>query len=185
MVNEKDNNDLMLPDELIISKIYLIRGEKVMLDRDLAELYGVETKYLKRQVKRNILRFPADFMFELTNEELQIWRSQFVTSNSDKMGLRYPPFAFTETGVAQLSGILNSERAIRINIQIMRIFIKMRAMLMDSLTLKLDIEEIKNRLDNHDKNIELVFSYLDELIQKEEQPEPRNRIGFKIENKQL
>lgn len=74
----------MLPDELIISKIYLIRGEKVMLDRDLADLYGVETKYLKRQVKRNILRFPADFMFELTNDELQIWRSQFVTSNSDK-----------------------------------------------------------------------------------------------------
>jgi hypothetical protein len=83
-MNEKANNDLMLPDELIISKIYLIRGEKVMLDRDLADLYGVETKYLKRQVKRNILRFPADFMFELTNDELQIWRSQFVTSNSDK-----------------------------------------------------------------------------------------------------
>lgn len=94
-MHENDNNDLMLPDELIISKIYLIRGEKVMLDRDLAELYDVETKYLKRQVKRNILRFPSDFMFELTNEELQIWRSQFVTSNADKMGLRHPPFAFT------------------------------------------------------------------------------------------
>jgi hypothetical protein len=83
-MNENYNNNLMLPDELIISKIYLIRGEKVMLDRDLAELYDVETKYLKRQVKRNILRFPSDFMFELTNEELQIWRSQFVTSNADK-----------------------------------------------------------------------------------------------------
>ena len=83
-MNENYNNNLMLPDELIISKIYLIRGEKVMLDRDLAKLYDVETKYLKRQVKRNILRFPSDFMFELTNEELQIWRSQFVTSNSDK-----------------------------------------------------------------------------------------------------
>lgn len=83
-----------------------------MLDRDLAELYGVETKYLKRQVKRNKLRFPDDFMFELTQKELQIWRSQFGTSKSEKMGLRYPPFAFTETGVAQLSGVLNSERAI-------------------------------------------------------------------------
>lgn len=173
----------MLPDDMIISKIYLIRGEKVMLDRDLAELYGVETKYLKRQVKRNILRFPPDFMFELTQKEMEIWRSQFGTSNSDKMGLRYPPFAFTETGVAQLSGVLNSEKAILINNQIMRVFIKMRSMLMDTLTLKLDIEEIKKRLHNHDKNIELVFSYLDELIQKEEQPEPRNRIGFKIENK--
>ena len=179
-----ENQKLMLPDEKIISKIYLIRGEKVMLDRDLAELYGVETKYLKRQVKRNILRFPPDFMFELTISELEIWRSQFGTSNAEKMGLRYPPFAFTETGVAQLSGVLNSDRAILINIQIMRVFIKMRAMLMDSLTLKLDVEEIKNRLDNHDKNIELVFSYLDELLQKQENPEPRTPVGFKLnENK--
>jgi hypothetical protein len=182
-MSKMNNSKLMLPDDMIISKIYLIRGEKVMLDRDLAELYGVETKYLKRQVKRNILRFPPDFMFELTQKEMEIWRSQFGTSNSDKMGLRYPPFAFTETGVAQLSGVLNSEKAILINNQIMRVFIKMRSMLMDTLTLKLDIEEIKKRLHNHDKNIELVFSYLDELIQKEEQPEPRNRIGFKIENK--
>ncbi len=133
----------LLPDEIITSKIYFIRGEKVMLDRDLAELYGVETKYLKRQVRRNMLRFPPDFMFELTEKELQNWRSQFGTSNSDKMGLRYLPFAFTETGVAQLSGVLNSEKAILINNQIMRVFIKMRSMLLDTLTLKLDIEEIK------------------------------------------
>ncbi len=174
----KEDN-LMLPDEVISSKIYLIRGEKVMLDRDLAELYGVETKYLKRQVRRNLLRFPPDFMFELTENELQLWRSQFGTSNSEKMGLRYLPFAFTETGVAQLSGVLNSERAILINNQIMRIFIKMRAMLMDTLTLKLDIEEIKKRLQIHDKNIELVFNYLDELIEKQQEPEPRRMIGFK------
>ena len=148
----------MLPDEVIASKIYLIRGEKVMLDRDLADLYGVETNYLKRQVRRNLLRFPDDFMFELTQAEFQLWRSQFGTSNSDKMGLRYPPFAFTETGVAQLSGVLNSERAILINNQIVRVFIKMRSMLMDTLTLKLDIEEIKKKLQNHDKNIELVFN---------------------------
>lgn len=179
---EMNNSELMLPDEIIISKIYFIRGEKVMLDRDLAELYGVETKYLKRQVKRNILRFPPDFMFELTQKELEIWRSQFGTSNSEKMGLRYPPFAFTETGVAQLSGVLNSEKAILINNQIMRVFIKMRSMLTDTLTLKLDIEEIKNRLHNQDKNIELVFNYLDELMQKQETPEPRNRIGFKLKN---
>ena len=114
----------LLPDEIITSKIYVIRGEKVMLDRDLAELYGVDTKYLKRQVRRNLLRFPEDFMFELTKDELQVWRSQFGTYNSDKMGLRHPPFAFTEQGVAMLSGILNSEKAIRVNIQIMRIFSK-------------------------------------------------------------
>jgi hypothetical protein len=168
----------MLPDEVITSKIYFIRGEKVMLDRDLAELYGVETKYLKRQVRRNMLRFPDDFMFELTQEELQIWRSQFGTSNQERMGLRYPPFAFTETGVAQLSGVLNSEKAILINNQIMRVFIKMRSMLMDTLTLKLDIEEIKKKLTNQDKNIELVFNYLDELMEKQENPKPRKRIGF-------
>jgi len=171
---------ITLPDELISSKIYVIRNEKVMLDRDLAELYGVETKYLKRQVRRNILRFPDDFMFELSENEFGIWRSQFGTSKSDKMGLRYPPFAFTEAGVAQLSSVLNSEKAILINTQIIRVFIKMRAMLMDTLTLKLDIEEIKKRLTNQDKNIELVFNYLDELIEKQDNPQPRKQIGFKL-----
>ncbi len=176
----ENNKAIMLPDEVITNKIHLIRGEKVMLDRDLAELYGVETKYLKRQVRRNLLRFPADFMFELTQEEFQLWRSQFGTSKSDKMGLRYPPFAFTETGVAQLSGVLNSERAILINNQIMRVFIKMRSMLMDTLTLKLDIEEIKKKLKNQDKNIELVFTYLDELMEKQEESKPRKQIGYKL-----
>lgn len=154
-----------------------------MLDRDLAELYGVETKYLKRQVRRNKLRFPDDFMFELTEKELQLWRSQFGTSKSDKMGLRYPPFAFTETGVAQLSGVLNSDRAILINNQIMRVFIKMRSMLMDTLTLKLDIETIKKKLENQDKNIDLVFNYLDELMEKHEKPVTRTQIGYKIQKK--
>jgi len=177
------DNKIMLPNEIILNKIYLIRGEKVMLDRDLAELYGVETKYLKRQVRRNILRFPDDFMFELTTEEFKNWRSQFGTSNSDKIGLRYPPFAFTETGIAQLSGVLNSKQAILINNQIMKVFIKMRAMLMDNLSLKLDVEEIKKKLQNQDKNIELVFNYLDELIEKQENPKPRKQIGFRINKK--
>ena len=99
---------ITIPDEVVMSKIYLIRNEKVMLDRDLAELYGVETKYLKRQVKRNIIRFPEDFMFELTDQEFKDWRSQFVTSNDDKMGLRYAPYAFTEDSVAQLSTVLRT-----------------------------------------------------------------------------
>ena len=182
-MTKQTSGQIMLPDEVISNKIYLIRDEKVMLDRDLAELYGVETKYLKRQVRRNILRFPDDFMFEFSEKEFSSWRSQFGTSKSDKIGLRYPPFAFTETGVAQLSCILNSERAILINNRIMRVFIKMRAMLMDTLTLKLDIDNIKKKLENHDKNIELVFSYLDELMEKHEKPQRRNQIGYKFTNK--
>jgi len=121
---------IVVAEEAIVSKIYLIRGQKVMIDRDLSELYGVETKQLKRQVRRNIDRFPEDFMFELSDEEFQEWRSQFGTSNEgDKMGLRYAPYVFTEQGVAMLSSVLNSERAIRVNIQIMRIYTKMREML--------------------------------------------------------
>ena len=111
----------MLPAETIISKIYFIRDHKVMLDRDLAELYKVETKQLKRAVRRNIDRFPSDFMFQLTKKELENWRCQFGTSNDIKMGLRYSPMAFTEQGVAMLSSVLNSKRAIQVNIQIMRL----------------------------------------------------------------
>ena len=108
----------MLPVESITNKIYFIRDHKVMLDRDLADLYGVETRLLKRTVRRNIDRFPSDFMFELTKKELENWRCQFGTSNNIKMGLRYSPMAFTEQGVAMLSSVLNSKRAIQVNIQI-------------------------------------------------------------------
>jgi hypothetical protein len=122
----KDSKPLV-PAELIEKKIYLIRGQKVLLDRDLAELYRVETKVLKQAVKRNIKRFPDDFMFELSKAEFTHWRSQFVTSKSDKIGLRYSPMAFTEQGVAMLSSVLKSERAIEVNIQIMRAFVKLRS----------------------------------------------------------
>ena len=113
----------LIPTESITSKIYIIRGRKVMLDRDLAELYGVQTKRLKEQVRRNRSRFPEDFMFVFTNQELKDWRSQFATSNSIKMGLRYSPMAFTEQGVAMLSTVLNSKKAIDANIAIMRAFV--------------------------------------------------------------
>src|SRR5678816_1597453 len=109
----KTGKELMIPDELVMSKIYLIREQKVMLDRDLAELYNVDTRRLKEAVRRNIDRFPEDFMFELTLEELQNWRTQFATSNSERMGLRRPPF--TEQGVAMLCSVLKSETAIRVN----------------------------------------------------------------------
>lgn len=125
-----------IPQETIESKILLLRGKKVMLDKDLAILYGVETKYLKRQVRRNLDRFPSDFMFQLSKQEFKDWRCQFVTSNSaDKMGLRYPPHVFTEPGVAMLSSVLNSKRAIQVNIQIIRTFIKLRKMLLTHIDL--------------------------------------------------
>lgn len=170
---------LMISEEAISDKIYFIRNQKVMLDRDLAALYGIQTKVLKQAVKRNITRFPEDFMFELSNEEFSNWRSQIVTSNSDKMGLRYAPMAFTEHGVLMLSSVLNSEKAIQTNIQIMRIFSKVRQMLLDTTEIKLDIIQIQKKLENHDKNIELVFSYLDELTEKEENQKPRTKIGYK------
>ena len=113
-----------IPEETFISKIYVIRGQKVMIDRDLATLYGLKTKVLKQSVKRNIDRFPEDFMFGMSNTEFQNWRSQFVTSNSERMGLRYAPFCFTEQGVTMLSCVLNSKQAIETNIRIIRVFTK-------------------------------------------------------------
>ncbi len=178
MSAERTDN-IMLPDEVVMTKIFIIRGQKVMIDRDLAELYGVETKRLKEAVRRNITRFPMDFMFEMTKAEFSNWRSQFATSNSDKQGLRYAPYCFTEQGVTMLSCVLNSERAIKINIQIVRIFTKIRESLIDTLSLRLEIDEIKKKLQNQDKNIELVFNYLDELMEKQENPKPRTQIGFK------
>ena len=172
-------NEIPLSEELISNKIYFIRNEKVMLDRDLAELYGIETRVLKQAVRRNISRFPEDFMFELSKEEFENWRSQFVISNSEKMGLRYAPMAFTEHGVLMLSSVLKSDKAIQTNIQIMRIFSKVRQMLLDTTDLKIDILQIQKKLENHDKNIELVFSYLDELTEKKENDKPRTKIGYK------
>ncbi len=180
----KKNQIIAIPDEVLMNKIYLIRNKKVMLDRDLAELYEVETKRLKEAVRRNRGRFPEDFMFELTKEEFANWRTQFATSNSDKMGLRLPPFAFTEHGVLMLASVLNSERAIQVNIQIVRIFTKIREALTDNLSIKLEIEEIKKKLTNHDKNIKLVFIYLDELIEKHENPKPGKKIGYKRKSEQ-
>ena len=170
---------LLISDDIIIGKIYLVRNQKVMLDRDLAVLYSVETKVLKQSVKRNLSRFPKDFMFEMTKPELENWRSQFVTSNYDKMGLRHSPFCFTEQGVAMLSSVLNSERAIKVNIQIIRVFTHLRQMLFDNTELRLAIEEIKKKTENNSKNIELVFKYLDELLDKKENPKPARQIGFK------
>ena len=172
----------LIPDEVVMSKIYLIRGQKVMIDRDLAELYGVETKYLKRQVRRNEKRFPDDFMFEMTKEEFENWRSQFVTSKEDKMGLRYAPYVFTEQGVAMLSSVLNSDRAIEVNIQIMRIFYKMRLLIASHEELIKRLEMIERNMGNHDREIKVLFEYLKKLMEEKEfrtAQENRKQIGFK------
>ncbi len=167
---------LALPEKDIVNRIFLIRGHKVMIDRDLAEMYGVETRVLKQSVRRNISRFPEDFMFEMTTEELSHWRSQFVTSNADKMGLRYPPFCFTEQGVAMLSSVLNSETAIQVNIQIIRVFSRMKQLLMDNKDLQLKMEQLEKVVSKHDKEILAIFNAVKKLI---EQPaKPRNPIGF-------
>ena len=173
------SKQITIPDEIITSKIYLIRGQKVMVDRDLAELYGVETKVLKQAVKRNSDIFPRHFMFELTKEENEFLRSHFVTSKKGRGGTRYLPMVFTEHGVLQLAHVLRSKRARLMSVRITEIFIKMREILVDNLNIKLEIEEIKKKLSTQNKNIELVFNYLDELIDKKDNPKPISKIGYK------
>lgn len=172
---------IKVPDEIIMNQIYYIRGQKVMLDKDLAELYDVTTGNLNKAVKRNIKRFPNDFLFQLTTKEFE--NLIFQIGISSWGGTRRMPYAFTEQGVAMLSGILSSDRAIAVNIQIMRIFTRIRQMLSDNTELKLEIEKIKKKMDNHDKNIEQVFQYLDELIDKKENPKDRKQIGYKMKGK--
>jgi phage regulator Rha-like protein len=179
---KKLQNELSLPDEVIMNKIYLIRGHKVMLDRDLAELYGVETKRLKEQVKRNKNRFPSHFMFELTKEEDFVLRSQNATLKQGEHS-KYLPFVFTEHGILMLSNVLKSEQAILVSIKIIDVFVQMRQMLVDNTELRLAIEEIRKKTDNNTKNIEVVFQYLDELIDKKENEKPRKAIGYKLKGK--
>jgi len=178
-MDKRKNDIIILQDDIITSKIFFIRDEKVMLDRDLAELFNVKAIRLREQVKRNKEKFPIHFMFRLTNEEVEIMVSQNAIPSKQYLGGSLP-LVFTEHGVLQLANILKSERATQVSIKIIEVFVKMREMLTDTLSLKLDIEEIKKRLKNQDKNIELVFNYLDELMQKQEKPEPRQKIGFKL-----
>jgi len=174
------SQNLIISEETISDKIYFIRNQKVMFDSDLASLYGIETKVLKQAVKRNISRFPEDFMFELTKIEFDSSRSQIVTLKKGRgSNIKYLPSVFTEHGVLMLSSVLNSDKAIQTNIQIMRIFTKVRQMLLDTTDLKIDIMQIQKKLENHDKNIELVFSYLDELTDKKENTKRRIKIGYK------
>jgi len=173
----------LVPVEIIQNKIYLIRGRKVMLDRDLAELYGVETRRLNEQVKRNLKRFPLDFMYQLTKEEAGNWMSQIAISNKERMGIRKMPYVFTEQGVAMLSSVLNSDRAIAVNIQIMRVFTELREMMASHKDLARKIEDLERKFQEkfqeHDKKIILVFNAIKELLaDKEEAVKKRGPLGF-------
>ena len=184
----KVNKSIALADEAIISRIFVISGQRVMLDRDLAQLYGVETKQLKRQVRRNFSRFPADFMFQMSKKEFENWRSQFGTSNStDKMGLRHAPFCFSEQGVAMLSSVLNSQSAVEVNIRIIRVFSKLREMLSTHKDILFKLEQMEKNMIKQDgklkkgeEDIQMIFEALKELLNPPQKQ--RQRIGFTRSN---
>lgn len=163
--------------ELVEKKIYFVRGQRVMLDSDLAELYEVETRALIQAVKRNIDRFPGDFMFQLKNQEVVSLRSQSVTSKSQRGGRRYLPYVFTEQGVAMLSSVLKSERAIKVNIAIMRAFVKLREMLASNAALARKIRSMEKK---YDKQFKVVFEAIYKLMEPPKRE--RRKIGFKREN---
>ena len=161
----------------IEQSIYLIRGRRVLLDFDIAKLYEVETKTLIQAVKRNTSRFPSDFMFQLTKDELENWRSQFVTSNSGlKMGLRRPPYAFTEQGVAMLSSVLRSSSAIEVNIQIMRTFVRLRELMLTHEKLNQKLFQLEQQYQKHDKQFTIVFDAIRQLINSPSKN--KRKIGF-------
>ena len=169
---------IIISEKTIESKIYFIRGQKVMMDSDLAEMYGVETKALKQAVKRNMDKFPEDFMFELTAKEAEDFsRSHFVTLKRGQ-NIKYLPFAFTEHGVLMLSSVLRSKQANDVNIRIMRVYSKMKELIMLNKDILLKLEKLERSSDKHDKDIQVIFSYIKKLI---EQPvkEKTTRIGFK------
>ena len=169
----------LIPTERIEKAIYLIRGEKVMLDRDLAELYQVETKTLNRAVKRNLSRFPADFMFQLSADEAASLRYQIGTSKQGRGGRRYLPFVFTEQGVAMLSSLLRSKRAIQVNIEIMRAFVRLRQMLASNAELSRRLDELESK---YDRQFKVVFDAIRKLMTPA--PAARKQIGFRAATQQ-
>ncbi len=168
------NKEITIPDEVIINKIYVIRGQKTMLDRDLAELYGVETKQLKRQVRRNIERFPSSFMFELTKEENEELRSQFGTLKQGTH-FKYPPFVFTEHGILMLSSVLNSELAIKMSVHIIETFVQLRKLANNYEEIMSKINQMESR---NNEQFSEIYEVLQRLLSKPEE-KPRTQIGYK------
>jgi len=178
MTNPKSENKIAISIQQIEGCIFLIRGQKVMLDSDLANLYGVETKVLKRAVRRNRDRFPEDFMFQLNNQEVIRLRCQNGTSRTGHGGSRYLPYAFTEQGVAMLSGVLTSPRAIKVNVEIMRAFVRLRKILVSHAELARKLEELEEK---YDSQFRVVFEAIRQLMAPPE--EQRKKIGFQLREK--
>lgn len=167
-------NNLMI-HEHIDSLIYLIRGQKVMLDEDLAQLYGVETRILTRAVKRNLERFPEDFMFQLSDQEVEALRSQNGISNTGRGGRRYNPYVFSEQGVAMLSSVLRSKNAVRVNIEIMRAFVRLRLLLASNDEIERKLSDLEEKYDSQFK---VVFEAIREILEQKEQTSSKQKIGF-------
>jgi len=177
MVSEITQHGMILADQKILNRIHIIREQKVMLDNDLAELYGVETRRLNEQKKRNCKRFPADFMFQLSMKQYEVLMSQFATSNWG--GRRKLPYAFTEQGVAMLSSILNNDTAIEVNIRIIRVFTRIREFALTNKDISLQLSKLEKGIKGNSQDIQNIFVVLRELIEKKSRPLPRNKIGFK------
>ncbi|HEY5327547.1 MAG TPA: ORF6N domain-containing protein [Mucilaginibacter sp.] len=173
---------IIVPDEVLVNKIYLIREQKVMIDRDLAELYGVQAIRLREQVKRNQVRFPENFMFQLTEQEAEDMVSQNAIPSKQVLGGSLP-YAFTEHGVLMLANVLKSERAVQMSIRIIEVFVKLRELLLTHKDIQLLVEQVEKKLIKQDQKIELLFTYLNKFIEKDDKP--RAPIGYKIhpENK--
>jgi len=172
----KTTKALLIPDEVVMNKIYLLRNQKVMLDRDLADLYGIKPIRLREQVKRNISRFPANFMFQLNEEEVESMVSHFAIPSKKHLG-GYLPYAFTEHGVLMLANVLKTEIAMQVSIRLIEIFVKMRELLLSHKDILLQLEKIEKKLTRHDDDIALIFEYLKQLLNPPQTP--RRKIGFK------
>ncbi len=179
-MKKQEPHNLLITDAQVMEKIYRIRGQKIMLDRDLAVLYNYETKRLNEQVRRNRTRFPKNFMFQLTKEEVEALRSQFATANiSSKM--RALPYAFTEHGLLMLANVLKSDTAVKISIHIIEVFVKMREMILTPKDILLKLKKMENTLSTHDLNIKKLYDYIKAFITEEKKP--RKTIGFKMKSK--
>lgn len=180
---KKETSLASVSSELVEQKIHLLRSQRVMLDADLAEIYGVEARVLNQAVKRNLQRFPQDFMFQLTDDEFAVLRnsSQFVTSSRKYRGTKYRPYAFTEHGAVMLATVLNSPTAIEASIQVVRAFVRLRTVLATHQDIAKKIDELENKVNKHDKEIDAVFSALRQLLQPP--IKPRRQIGFRNEDK--
>ncbi len=179
-------SNLLVSEKIIKNKVFTIRGKRVMLDRDLAKLYGVETRVLNQAVRRNLERFPEEFMFQLTKIEMEEWKSQIVTSNREKMGLRKRPYVFSEAGVAMLSSVLNSKKAIQVNIEIIKVFIKLRELMVSNKEIVLKVSSLEQSVRKNDKDIKVIFNAMNQLMSPKKQTVlTLTKTNLKVVNREI